>query len=230
MSQNDVFRRYLDAGLAFVEVTRSRAEDIVRELVQAGELQRDQTQQWVEELLERSRHNTEQLISVVRSEIRDQLAGMSVATMPDLSRVEAVVEQRLNELAGRLSDLADSSLRAAASRATGRAGAGAPKASGTRQPAGTTTGAAGSARVSSPAQAPTRTPAKKAPARVKKASTTKTAAPARKAPAKKAAVTGTPAKKTVAKKTVAKKAAVTRKSATGTRPTKSAAKKTNGRS
>ncbi|MEY2477519.1 MAG: hypothetical protein QOG87_2834, partial [Actinomycetota bacterium] len=44
MAQNDMLRRYLDAGMAFTQLTRARAEAIVKDLVKAGELQREQTQ------------------------------------------------------------------------------------------------------------------------------------------------------------------------------------------
>ena len=41
MAQNDMLKRYLDAGIAFTQMTRTRAEDIVKELVSAGEVQRE---------------------------------------------------------------------------------------------------------------------------------------------------------------------------------------------
>jgi polyhydroxyalkanoate synthesis regulator phasin len=78
MPQTDVLKRYLDAGMAFTQLTRSRAEAIVRDLVRAGEIQREQTQEWVEELVERSRKNTEQLLEIVRKEVARQLAAVGV--------------------------------------------------------------------------------------------------------------------------------------------------------
>ena len=88
MAQNDMLKRYLDAGMAFTQLTRARAEAIVKDLVKAGELQREQTQERVDELLERSRKNTDQLRDLVRKEIRQQLSSIGLATKDDIARLE----------------------------------------------------------------------------------------------------------------------------------------------
>lgn len=77
MAQGDVLKRYLDMGVALGHLTRARAEEIVRDLVKAGEVQREQTAQFVEELLDRSRRNAEMLAEVVRGEVRRQLAALN---------------------------------------------------------------------------------------------------------------------------------------------------------
>ena len=89
MAQNDLLKRYLDAGAQFTQMTRSRAEAIVKELVKAGELQREQAQERVEEIVDRSRKNTEQLVDQIRNEIADQLGSLGLATKDDLARLEA---------------------------------------------------------------------------------------------------------------------------------------------
>jgi polyhydroxyalkanoate synthesis regulator phasin len=83
-----MLRRYLDAGIAFTEMTRARAEGIVGELVKAGELQRDQVQSSVDELIDRSRRNTQDLISLVRREVTGQLSLLGLATKEDLEALE----------------------------------------------------------------------------------------------------------------------------------------------
>src|SRR3954466_11583483 len=89
MPQNDMLKRYLDAGIAFTQMTRARAEGIVKDLVKAGEVQRDQTQERVDELMDRSRKNTEQLLELVRAEVRQQFSAMGLATKDDIQRIEA---------------------------------------------------------------------------------------------------------------------------------------------
>jgi polyhydroxyalkanoate synthesis regulator phasin len=96
MAQNNTFKRYLDAGAAFMEMPRKRAENIVKEAVKAGELQRKQAQQAVDDLLDRSRKNTEQLVDLVRREITTQLSTLGVATKDDIARLES----RLASLSG----------------------------------------------------------------------------------------------------------------------------------
>ena len=78
----DVWKKYLDAGVAFTEMTRSRAEKVVRELVREGEVQRERAQDLAEELVARTRRNAEELRKLVRKEIRDQLAALGISTRP----------------------------------------------------------------------------------------------------------------------------------------------------
>lgn len=81
----------MDAGFAFTQMTRARARAIVQDMVRAGELQREQTQEWVDDLLERSRKNTEQMLELVRKEVRQQLGSMGLATKDDIARLEAKI-------------------------------------------------------------------------------------------------------------------------------------------
>ena len=73
MAQRDFLKRYLDTGLALGQLTRARAEEVVKDLVKAGEVQRKQQQQFVDALLDRSRKNAEMLAAVVSAEVRKQL-------------------------------------------------------------------------------------------------------------------------------------------------------------
>lgn len=92
MAENELLKRYLDAGMAFTQMTQQRAEAIVKNLVAAGELQREQTQSAVEELVERSRKNTERLLDTVRVEIRAQITNRGLATKADIARLEKRID------------------------------------------------------------------------------------------------------------------------------------------
>lgn len=93
MEQRELLKRYLDAGIAFTEMTRARAEAIVKELVRAGEVQREQVQSQVDDLVQKSRHNTDQLRGLMRQEITSQLSQLGLATKEDLD----LLERRLTE-------------------------------------------------------------------------------------------------------------------------------------
>ena len=95
--RRDVLRRYIDAGIEFTQLTRQRAEDVVRELVRAGEVQAEQAQQAVEELMERNRRNTERLVETVRKEMRNQVGNLGLATKDDVARIQ----RRIDTLEGR---------------------------------------------------------------------------------------------------------------------------------
>ena len=88
MAQSDILKRYLDAGMAFTQLTRARADAIVKELVRAGEVRRERTQETVDDLVERSRRNTEALLGLVRKEVTSQLSQLGLATKEDLARLE----------------------------------------------------------------------------------------------------------------------------------------------
>ncbi|MGH9192430.1 MAG: phasin family protein [Acidimicrobiales bacterium] len=78
----------LDAGMTFTAMTQARAEELIRDLVRAGEVQAEQAQSVIDELVDRSRRNSERLIDAVRTEIRQQMASLGLATKGDVERLE----------------------------------------------------------------------------------------------------------------------------------------------
>ncbi len=92
MAQNDVLKRYLDAGLTFTLLTQQRAEALVRELVAIGEIQADQAQAQVQEFLDRSRRSTEKLVEQVIDEVRAQVETWGLATRDDIARIERRID------------------------------------------------------------------------------------------------------------------------------------------
>ena len=91
MANNERIRKYLDAGSVFGQVTRGRAEEIVRELVNAGDIQRSQAQEWVDTLVDRSRKSSEQIVEVVRREVAAQLNRVDGQAIENLSKQVADV-------------------------------------------------------------------------------------------------------------------------------------------
>lgn len=78
MAQSDLWKRYVEAGIEFTQMSRQRAEAVVKDLVKAGEVQREQAQDWVEDLLDKSRRNTESLVELVRREVKEQLEAFGL--------------------------------------------------------------------------------------------------------------------------------------------------------
>lgn len=92
MGKSDLFRRTLEAGTSLLDMSRERAEAVVKEWVDAGDLGKGRAQKAVDDVLERSRKVTDDLRDLVRREIRAQLAAMGVATHDDIVRLEAKVD------------------------------------------------------------------------------------------------------------------------------------------
>ena len=164
MPESDQLRRYLDAGVAFTQLTRQKAESIVKDLVRQGEISREQATARVEELLERSRSNTDLMLSVVRKEVDARLAQLNLVSRDELANLASRIGVKLP-------------------------GQGAPKQAAAKKAPVAKTAATKAPATRAPAQKASaqKAPAQKAPAQ--KATATKAAATkaaAKKAPAKKA--------------------------------------------
>ena len=161
------FKRYLDAGIAFTALTQAKAEAIVKDLVSAGEVQTEQAQDFVSELLERSRQNTEKLVDTVRKEVGEQVKALGLVGQAEIARLE----KRIESLTGRTPTTPAPAKKAAAKKAAPAKRAVAKKAAPAKK-----------------AAAKKKAPAKKAPAKkaVAKKSAAKKAAPAKKAAKKQA--------------------------------------------
>jgi polyhydroxyalkanoate synthesis regulator phasin len=99
MAPNDSLQRYIDAGIAFTNMTRKKAEELISEFVQNGDLQRGEGKARVEELLERSRQGTEVIVSAVRSEVSHQLEAVGITNLEDLAKQVAALVGRGGEAA-----------------------------------------------------------------------------------------------------------------------------------
>ncbi len=100
MASNERIRKYLDAGNVLGQVSRGRAEEIVRELVNAGDIQRSQAQEWVDNLVDRSRRTSEQVLELVRREVASQLERIDPKSLESIANQVAEILKKSAE-AGR---------------------------------------------------------------------------------------------------------------------------------
>ena len=163
MANKDPFQKYLDAGIAFTNMTRAKAEELVQELVRSGEFQGSDARAWVDDLLERSRKGREALLVQVRHEVSRQLESVGITSLEDLAKQVATLLGRSAE-AGRAAT-------------TGKKAAG-KKAAGKKSPAKKSAGKKTAAKKAAAKKSPAKTAA------AKKAAAKKS--PAKKAAAKKA--------------------------------------------
>lgn len=84
----DEVRRLALFGSGVAELTRHQAEQIVKDLVKAGDVRRQQASSAARDLYDRSKENRKQLTSIVRSEIQNQIKNLGLATKRDLERLE----------------------------------------------------------------------------------------------------------------------------------------------
>ncbi len=100
MPQNDLIKRYVDAAVTFTAITQARAEALVKDLVKQGEVQADQARDAVSDLLERSRKSSEALLETVRTEVRQQITNLGLASQADLDRIEQRISSLLDTVTG----------------------------------------------------------------------------------------------------------------------------------
>jgi polyhydroxyalkanoate synthesis regulator phasin len=84
----DELRRVALFTSGVAELTRHRAEQIVKGWVKEGEVRKDNAAGMVKSLMEVSRNSRQELVAFVRSEIRAQLEAIGVATKRDLERLD----------------------------------------------------------------------------------------------------------------------------------------------
>jgi len=198
MATNDLFKRLIDAGLSFTQMTQARAEDIVRELQQSGQVRMDEAQATVQELVSRGRENTEAVVGIVQREVAKQMAFVSA---------------NVRDLEGRVEDLAKRVGIGATAAPSGVTRTTAKKAPARKSTAKKSTAKKSTARKSA---------AKKSTAR----KSTAKKSTARKSTAKKSTARKSTAKKSTARKSTAKKSTA-RKSAAKRAPAKQAAAATS---
>jgi polyhydroxyalkanoate synthesis regulator phasin len=84
----DELRRVALFTSGVAELTRHRAEQIVKDLVQQGDVRREQASAAVRDIMDVSRQSRQELVSFVRGEIRAQVANLGLASKRDFERLE----------------------------------------------------------------------------------------------------------------------------------------------
>ena len=84
----DEIRRVVVITSGVVELTRNRAEAIVRDLIKSGELSGGQATQIAKDLMERSNQNRKEILNLVRTEIGNQTDAFGFASKRDIERLE----------------------------------------------------------------------------------------------------------------------------------------------
>lgn len=85
----DELRRVALFTSGVAELSRHRAEQLVKNMVKGGDIRAGgQASAWVKNLMETSKQNRKELIAFIRSEMQGQVANLGLATKRDLERLE----------------------------------------------------------------------------------------------------------------------------------------------
>jgi polyhydroxyalkanoate synthesis regulator phasin len=92
----DELRRIAMFTSGVAELSRDRAERLVRKAVKGGDVRKGQASNVVKNLIDVSRQNRKELVGLIRSELQSQIGNLGLATKRDLERMERRVA-RLEE-------------------------------------------------------------------------------------------------------------------------------------
>lgn len=118
---NGAVQRYLDAASGLTNLTKSRAEQIAKQLVKSGEAATDQVGDVVDELLERQRRNRDAITTLVKAETQRAVRAMGLATNEELERLQRQVADLRRQLAAAEQDAAEATTAGSASAAPRKA-------------------------------------------------------------------------------------------------------------
>ena len=93
MAKNDLIKRMLDSGMAFTQLSQSKAEALTKELVQQGEMKRKEAAKLVDALVDRGRETTEKLVGMIQDEVAKQLARFAGQIDDIEDRIEDLAER-----------------------------------------------------------------------------------------------------------------------------------------
>jgi polyhydroxyalkanoate synthesis regulator phasin len=92
VGKGELLKRSLEKGTSLIDMTRERAEVLVKELVDAGVVRKGQAEKAIDVVVERSRKRSEALGNLIRHEVAEQLSAFGVATKDDIARLESKLE------------------------------------------------------------------------------------------------------------------------------------------
>jgi polyhydroxyalkanoate synthesis regulator phasin len=89
IEMNTLLNKGFLAGIGLLSMTREKAQKIVDELSQRGELQANEAKGWADQLVQRGEEERQTVRKLVRQEVKKALSEMGMATKEDVQKVAA---------------------------------------------------------------------------------------------------------------------------------------------
>lgn len=113
---NEAVQKYVEAAAGVTQLTRKRAESVVKQLVKQGEAAADQAGELVDDLVERSRSNREAVSNLVRSETQRAIKAMGLASQEQVDRLQ----KEVTDLKKQVTETKKQAQKAAGTKSTGK--------------------------------------------------------------------------------------------------------------
>lgn len=75
------------AGIGLLSMTREKAQKVIEELSQEGELQKNEVKEWVDQLSDRGEEERQALRKLIRDEMKKVIGEMGLATKEDIEKL-----------------------------------------------------------------------------------------------------------------------------------------------
>ncbi len=95
-----IFERFINLGLGTFSMTKDKVENFMDEMVERGEINREEAKKTMDELLKRGEEQKDQFRSMVREEMEKWRPDASSATKTQIESLEARIkelEEKLNQ-------------------------------------------------------------------------------------------------------------------------------------
>lgn len=95
-----MMKKMIYFGLGALTLTREKAEKVFSEMVEKGEMNRDEAKQWVEDVIKRGEEEKTELRAAIRKEIDEIRSDFPLVTKADLEAIEArlaAIESKLQQ-------------------------------------------------------------------------------------------------------------------------------------
>ena len=82
------------AGIGLLSMTHEKAQKIVDELTQRGEVQKGEAKEWIEQLVHRGEEERQAVRKLIHDEVKSALDELGLATKEDIQELAAKVQAR----------------------------------------------------------------------------------------------------------------------------------------
>ena len=80
------------AGIGLLSMTHEKAQKIVDELTQRGEVQKGEAKDWVEQLVHHGEEERQAIRKLIRDEVKSALSELGLATKQDIQDLAARID------------------------------------------------------------------------------------------------------------------------------------------
>lgn len=91
----DVIKKSVAAGAGIIAFTADKAQEFVNEMVERGEMTREQGMSVTKEIVERGEATREKISEMIKTEVRRVIDEAHIANKDDLKRIEDKVDRLL---------------------------------------------------------------------------------------------------------------------------------------